>query len=65
MYPWGVKEHRKVGRIRIPVYYATFLATFKDVWSLNRHRFQSLKLSKLVADIILHGELKFWTRLPE
>jgi len=38
----------------------------KDVRScFNRHRFQSLKLPKLVADMILHGWLKSWTRLPE
>jgi len=30
-----------------------------------RNQFQSLKLSKLTADMVLHGWLKFWTRLSE
>ena len=30
----------------------------------NHHWFQSLKLLKLIADMILHGWLKFWARLP-
>jgi len=31
----------------------------------NRHRFYTLKLSKLIAVMVLHGWLKFWNRLPE
>jgi len=31
----------------------------------NRHRFKTLKLSELVADMVLHDRLKFWTRLPK
>jgi len=31
----------------------------------NLHRCQSFKLLKLIADMVLHGWLKFWTRLPE
>jgi len=28
----------------------------------NRHQFRVLKLSKLLADMVLYGWLKFWTR---
>jgi len=31
----------------------------------KRHRFRSWKLLKLIADMVLHGWLKLWTRLPE
>jgi len=31
----------------------------------NRHRFQSLKLPELEADMVLHGWFKFWAQLPE
>jgi len=49
----------------------TFRALPSYEWSLrmfdrfNRHRFQSLKLSKLIAYMGLHGWLKFCIRLPE
>jgi len=34
-------------------------------YRFNRRWFQALKLQKLVADMVLHDWLKFWTRLPK
>jgi len=43
-----------------------FNFTFKAMFDrFNRHWLQSLKLLKRIADMVLHGWLQFWTRLPE